>query len=334
MNDETALTIYTGSQQIGDVVEFAHGDMVMSLEQCILKWIDESFARAESQKTRTAYRDTFASFRAALHSRGLDADSDRAAIAPIADEWAGTSLRVGSHVAPATFNQRIAIISSFYKFAIKHEVLDYNPIIRVKRRKLGKRDAAKPLSESQVKSGLQQIDRETAEGLRDYALLSIALVSGHRASELAGLRMKHLRKQGATCVVEWERCKGNENRTSVLSAKATAALYTYLHKVYGSRLLSLAGDAPVWVSFSRRNAMQAIGPRTIANMCEEFLGSSKVHTTRHTAALKMLQSGASLEDIRKFLGHKNAATTAIYIETTLVDYANPYATALEEAFGI
>ncbi len=69
-------------------------------------------------------------------------------------------------------------------------------------------------------------------------------------------------------------------------------------------------------------------------MCEEFLGSSKVHTTRHTAAFQMLQSGASLEDIRKFLGHKNAATTAIYIETTLVDYSNPFGAALEDAFGI
>jgi site-specific recombinase XerD len=146
--------------------------------------------------------------------------------------------------------------------------------------------------------------------------------------------MKYLSKQGATCVVEWERCKGIENRTSVLSARATSALNTYLHKVYGSQLQRLPTDAPVWVSFSRRNYGQAIGPRTIANMCEEFSSSSKVHTTRHTAALKMLQSGASLEDIRKFPGHKNVVTTAIYIETTLVDYAIPYATVLEDAFGI
>jgi integrase len=89
-------------------------------------------------------------------------------------------------------------------------VLHYNPIERVKRRKIGAKDAARHLTASQVKKGLQQIDRSTAEGLRDYTLLSLALSTGRRSSELAGLRYKHLQRLSNRCHVTWPRCKGDK----------------------------------------------------------------------------------------------------------------------------
>lgn len=330
MNDETAITLYTGLDL--DIV--AVGDMVWSLEQCIDKWVDTKHDHSKSAETKSAYSDTLTSFRAVLQSQGLDLDADRAVIAPRADAWAGTSLRANHAIAPATYNQRIAIVSSFYKFAIKHEVLPFNPMERIERRIVGKRDIARPLKPAQVKSGLQQIDLTTLEGLRDYALLSVALTTGHRANEIANLRMKHLRKQDdGTCDIEFERCKGNEHMTAVLKAKTTTALYTYLHAVYGAALFTVSGDVPVWVSFSKRNAHQAIGARTISNMCKDFLGTSKVHVTRHTAAFEMMNKKASLEEIRKFLGHKNAATTSIYLDD-MTGYQNRLGDELEEAFGI
>lgn len=83
-----------------------------------------------------------------------------------------------------------------------------------------------------VKQGLQSIDRSTPEGLRDYTLLSVALATGRRVSELAGLRYKHLRHDGDTCIIEFERCKGNKHFTNRLEAKTTRALYAYLECVY------------------------------------------------------------------------------------------------------
>ena len=87
-----------------------------------------------------------------------------------------------------TFNQRRSIISSFYKYAITYEVLQYNPMERVKRQKLGKKDAAHHLASRTIKMGLAKIDRSTPEGLRNYALLVVALDTGRRAHELVNLR--------------------------------------------------------------------------------------------------------------------------------------------------
>lgn len=333
MNDETALTVYTGEAlPSAERIETPYQDVVMSLEQAIGEWIHENAALSGSKKTEKAYRDTIEQFRARLQEKGLELDSFPAAVATIATEWAAESKR-GKQVSWATFNQRLAILSSFYKYAIRFEVLEANPIERIKRRKPGTKDAARHLPAGRVKIGLASIDRSTPEGLRDYALLSIALATGRRVSELAGLRYKHLQKTGATCIVYWERCKGNKQMQDELPEKTTRALYTYLHAVYGVNLLSLPGDAPVWVSFSKRNPGQAIGIRTIAYLCETYLGTSKVHATRHTWAVTMSKKGATLQQIGKGLGHSNLKTTSDYMEEQL-GYENPYASSLEEEFGI
>ena len=324
------------TQEIGQVVDADPRNQVMSLDQCIIAWLDEKHGSSGSDKTRQAYEDTLRSFRALLLDRQLDLDADPSAIFPLAQGWAGrtTSPRRIS-VAAATFNQRLAIISSFYEYAIRADVLHYNPIERVKRRKIGAKDAARHLTASQVKKGLQQIDRSTAEGLRDYALLSLALSTGRRSSELAGLRYKHLQRLGNRCHVTWPRCKGDKQMEDTLEEKTTLALYAYLQheQVYGNKLFTLSGDAPIWVSFSKQNSGQAIGTRTISNICEEYLGTSKVHATRHTWAVNMHKQGASLQEIGRGLGHRNLKTTSDYMDEQL-GYENPYASKLEDAFGI
>lgn len=322
----TDLTIYQPQQH-------------MTLDQSIGVWLDAK--RANSERTADAYEETLSDFRNTLRSARppLDLDSEPALVAPLAQGWARARKREGkivpgSHVTATTFNQRRAIISSFYKYAITNQVLQYNPIERVERQKVGKKEnAAHPLSSSTIKAGLGKIDRSTPEGLRDYALLSVALATGRRVSELAGLRYKHLHRDGNTCVVDFDHCKGKKAFTNRLEAKTTKALYAYLEAVYPGQLLTLPGDAPVWVSFSDRNKGKALGTRTMSTICEEYLGTSKTHAPRHTLAVKMHHMNAKITDIQKALGHSNAAITSDYLEEHL-SYENPLAAELEEEFGI
>jgi site-specific recombinase XerD len=326
---------YTRSASIGSIVDAdPRADASMTIEQCITAWLDEKRGASGSERTHDAYRDTLASFRAALLSVGLDLDSDAKTLAVAAQGFAALSTSIHhTNVTNSTYNQRLAILSSFYEYALRFDVLSHNPIGRVKRRKLGKKDAARPIAIEDVKHGLQQIDRTTHEGLRDYALLSVALATGRRASELASLRYGHLRRVGNQCHVDWSHCKGNKQMEDMLPVKTTHALYTYLQSVYGSQLGQLPNDAPVWVSFSKQNKGEAIGTRTISNMCEEYLGTSKVHATRHTWAVTMHKQGASLQEIGKGLGHSNLKTTSDYMDEQL-GYENPYAGKLEDAYGI
>jgi integrase len=291
MNDETAITIYTGSDQaLSTYVETSPYDVLPSLSQVIEDWLGKS--KSDSEKTRKARRETLMSFCRGLDQERLTLNSPPAAIASFAPKWAARSAKGEAvKVAPATYNQRVALISSFFGYAIAHEAIPGpNPLAKelVDRKTIGKKDAARVLEKEQVSAGLARINRSTVEGLRDYALLSIALFTGRRSSELAAMRMGDIQRIGKKCAVDWPRCKGNKAMKDVLPPKTTHALYAYLthERVYGNRLLTLDKDAPLWLSFSTRGDVEAIGPRTISRMCQDAFGTSKVHATRHSAAVQ------------------------------------------------
>lgn len=305
----------------------------MSIEQCITAWLAAKFGRSESEKTKRAYTLTISEFRAMLQEVGLDVDSDTAIVAPLAQGFAAKHSEMRHRVTPNTYNQRLAILSSFYRYAIKHDVLTDNPIAKVERRVTKTEHAAIPLSSQTVKSGLESIDRSTMEGKRDYAILAILLTTGRRVSELSGLCYGHIQKQGNVAVVHFVRCKGNKKMVDTLAPEITTWLYEYLHAVYGADLYTLDKQAPVWVSFSDRCKGKAISARTIQRMCETYLGTSKVHATRHTWAVTMHKKGATLSQIGKGLGHKNLKTTSDYLED-LMAYENPYVATLVSEFGI
>ena len=313
--EETALQVLPGSS--------------LSLDQCVAAWLHEKCRR--SQKTRAAYTATIDHFRTALHLAGLDLTSDATLIALAAQGWCG----VGDEgdVSPGTINQRLAILSSFYKYAIGHDVCMKNPIDLVERQPRNVRDAALPLEASEIATYLTAIDRETLEGQRDFALLSVALTTGRRVSELAALRWSHLRVAGKKCIVTWVHCKGGKVMSDELKPKTVNALMVYLQAVYGARLGALPADAPIWVSLSANNHRGAISTQAIADICKRRIGTSKVHTLRHTFAVSMEAAGASLSDIGDRLGHNDLKTTSDYMKR-LHSAENAYASKLETMFGI
>lgn len=309
----------------------------LTIDDAIMEWLDEKHKNTESKKTLAAYRDAITDFRAMCRLCGHDLDGDPVFIAPIARRWCDHSRRLDSDgkplaVAPATFNQRRSILSSFYAYVLTQELVRINPIDRVSRRKGQQKDAARPISEEKVLAGMGKINSRTLEGKRDSALIAVALTTGRRVSELAGLRYRHLERRGNKTHVIWERCKGNTTEDNLLDIGTTNRLYDYLQAVYGD-LNQMQPESPVWVSCSRQNRGQAISTRTIQRIWETYLGTSKVHATRHTFAVTMAHDGASLAEIAKGLGHKNLGTTSRYLEE-LLGYENPHARKLEERFGI
>lgn len=315
-------------QDIISVHQNTHTD----LDIMISAWLDEKVKHTDSTKTEDAYTDAIASFRSVLQSAKLDLDSDASLVAMTAQGWAGQGKR-GS-VAPATFNQRLAIISSFFDYAIKHERLVRNPIATVSRRKGDTKESALPLDTEEVKLRLQAIDKKTPQGLRDYVLLSLLFATGRRVSELANLRYGDIHFSGNKVLVTFKRCKGNKTMKDELPAKLTQTLKRYLQTIYNTDdLTTLAQDAAIWISFSLQNKGKAISTQTIADICESYLGTSKVHATRHTFALMMEEQGAKLSDIGARLGHNNLKTTSDYM-TRLHSHTNAYAQSIEDALGI
>lgn len=317
-----------------------------SLDILVLGWIDAKAHKSGSEKTRQAYSDTLNQFRAALQRQGLDLDnqSDQAitTIALTAQAFSGFSAVRGRQVRPATINQRLAILSSFYEYAKRQAALEHNPIDRVERSKVQAYASAQPLAPEDTAAALARIDRATLQGKRDYALLSLLLATGRRLTEVAALEIKHLALTVGKITATFDRCKGGKEMRDTLAYSVSHALLDWLQAYYGADLVpGTAGDSrPVWCALANtghKNGRTCIGdrlgPQSIADICQKHLGTSKVHATRHTWAHRMEKAGASAATIQARLGHESLATTGRYL-AQLSQAENPYADKVAADLGI
>ena len=312
------------------------------IELAIAAWLDAKHKRSGSERTLHVYGETLRRFRAFLRARDLDLHAgiradDRAenaarkltAVALLAQAWAGE----GSPRA-ASFNQRLAIVSSFYTFARKQGLLNIdNPIQRVERARVQRYAGARPLDPGEVRRRLAAIDREDLFGARDYALLTVALQTGRRVAELAGLRWGDVEQAGGKVILHWRRTKGGKTMDDAVPRGVANALLNWLEQFYGPDLRSLPPGSPVWVSLSSNGTWgEPLDVQSIADICYRWLGTSKVHALRHTWARAMEDAGAKVSDIQARLGHESLDTTGRYL-AALRKADNAHADALAELFG-
>lgn len=314
------------------------------VDVAIAAWLHEKTQRSNSAKTLKAYKDTIKAFRDALRHLGLDLDSveekeERQAVALTAQQYASWS-SLGKQVSTATFNQRLAILSSFYEYAKRHELLEHNPIDRIKRAKVQAYAEAQPLDLQEAVSGLQRIDRATLSGARDYALLALLLETGHRLSVVQRLTWGDVKVsqdekgKGEKVKVTFKHGKGGKTMIIKLSRPTGAALLSWLRKYHGRALGKLENKTPLWVSLAKGPSYGLpLGIQAIADICQKHMGTSKVHTMRHTFAHTMEKAGASVSEIQARLGHESLATTGRYL-VQLKQAENRHAETLAGMFGI
>lgn len=327
-----------GDALIGQSLVEATGEEP-SLDFMVSTWLYTKAKRTESAATAHAYRQAMETFRALLQSQGLDLDSpDERKIALVAQAFAERrdpkTRRPGQEVARGTYNQRLAILSSFYDFARKRRYLSrLNPIETIDRKPDKAYQHAQALDSRDVTSHLAAIDRETLDGARDYALLVIALSTGRRLSELAGMRWGHIALSGGEVTVTFPNAKGGKELRDKLTRPAGDALLRWLYRWYGAGIGQLPPTAAVWVALERNSRGHTLTARAISDVCKRRLGRSAVHTLRHTFTMAMKAVGASPMEIRDRLGHSNIATTQRYLES-LDSAENPYADQVAALLGI
>lgn len=302
------------------------------VELAISAWLDSKSKLSNSARTHRNYVDVMTAFRAALQRADMDLDSPIPDVALVAQAWASKDFGGVSDVSAATYNQRLAVLSSFYTFARKRQLLDVpNPIELVERRKVQSYGSATPLSISTVGKVLRSINRSQLQGKRDYALLALAFTTGRRLAELAAMRVGDVQVEDARVTVLWPRAKGAKTMRDAVSSAVGNALLDYLRAFYGDALDTIQ---PVWVSLAHDGTYgKQLSERSIANICLKHLGTSRVHTLRHTFAHTMEEAGAKVSDIQARLGHASLATTGRYL-ASLRSAENTHSEALAALFGM
>lgn len=158
---------------------------------------------------------------------------------------------------------------------------------------------------------LRKIDRRTAIGRRDFAIMLLLARLGLRANEIATMSLDDIDWQTGQLTV---RGKGRRRSQMPLPTEVGAALADYLQNgrpvANDSRRVFLRELAP-HIGFSTASNVSMITKRALicAGIDVPRLGS---HLFRHSLATHLLQAGATLTDIGQVLRHEAADTTRIY----------------------
>lgn len=219
----------------------------------------------------------------------------------------------------ASRNTRLAAVHSLFRFAAlrhpEHAALIQRVLAIPTKR--AERAIVCFLTPPEVDALLASPDRSRSTGRRDHALLVVALQTGLRVSELVGLRRRDI-QLGAGAHVRC-RGKGRKDRSTPLTRQTVSIVRAYLAERGGTP------DDPIFPGPRgaplSRDAVRRLVERhtaTAAQSCRS-LSSKKTspHVLRHTAAMRLLESGCDLATISLWLGHENPRTSQIYLHAHL-----------------
>lgn len=218
-----------------------------------------------------------------------------------------------------TRNVRLASIRSFFRYVALNEpacALLCQRILAMPSKRYVRKQI-EFLNQSEIDALLTAPDLSTWPGRRDKTLLTLALQTGLRVSELIGLRCKdvvletgaHVRCQG----------KGRKRRCTPLRQDATKLLKAWLRERRGepqdALFPSIRGHQLSRDAVERLVAKHAA---TARSHCPS-LKRKKVtpHVLRHSAAMDLLRHGADRSVIALWLGHESVETTQMYLHADM-----------------
>jgi integrase/recombinase XerD len=256
----------------------------------------------------------------------------------------------GATVTAGTRNNRLMVLSSFYKFASTYEVNGV-PLLQSKPPTYGIKYAKftpspRALSTDELERFFAVIPKHTMKGIRDRAIFLTFFWSGRRRSEIARLRWRDIEQ---AIVVEpggtrrpgvlyryIAKGKSRERQLAEMPPYAWAAIMHYLRE--SGRLAIMTPDSPLFASVRAHQHEQQLTSDYLNDQFKSYAAKAgldsmySLHSLRHTAARERYAAGSSIQDVQVFLGHSSISTTDLYLKR-LSGVADTGATLLEARFG-
>jgi integrase/recombinase XerD len=279
--------------------------------------------RGVSPHTARSYRDAFVlllRFLAAHHKRpvvqldldALDADSVLAFL---------DHLEQNRRNSTTTRNARLAAIHAFARCAAAHhpECLATCQRLLAIPFKRARTRVVEYLEGAEFRAILDAIDRRTADGRRDYAMLLTLFNTGARVQELLDLQPRDLQLE-QPCQVRLQG-KGRKERICPLWRQTAEVLRqllaeTRLDRAPAGRVFNNHRGQPL-TRFGVRYLLRKYADRARATMPSLARKRVHPHTVRHSTAVHLLQAGVDLVSISHWLGHASVETTNRYAEVDL-----------------
>ena len=233
-------------------------------------------------------------------------------------EWIVSLMDAG--YTASSVNRKLSALRSFYKYLLKKEHVQLNPMAKIVAPK-----KAKPLpyflKESEMDRLLDETDYgEGFQAVRDRLIIEMLYSTGMRSSELVGLADVDVDFSGSILKVT-----GKRNKQRLIpfgeALKNSMQYYVDLRKVEigeGSGAFFVRKDG----TSLTRDQVYKIVKRNLSKVVT--LKKRSPHVLRHTFATTMLNNDAELCAVKELLGHESLSATEVYTHTTFEELIHVY----------
>ncbi|WP_027718752.1 tyrosine-type recombinase/integrase [Desulfovirgula thermocuniculi] len=263
----------------------------------ITSFVNSLLARGYSSGTAEVYAGHLRRFFAWVE--GTYGEPDPAAVTPL-DVADYRRFLQGKNRKPATVNNALDAIGSFFAWAKEAGIVQADPTEGVKRLPEQK-SAPKWLSRKELGALVRAVQKYGSK--KDQALITLLLHAGLRVSEAVSLRTADVVIRERSGYVAVRQGKGGKYREVPLNATARRILGEYLATLSGEWLFPGRGGRPM----TRRAA-----EKVLAKYARLAGVEATPHRLRHTFCKMLVDAGESLDRVAMLAGHENMNTTARY----------------------
>ena len=267
-----------------------------------------------SPHTVTAYKKDLNQFNQFLLSE-FESDSIKEVNSSIVRSWIVHLIE--NNISTRSINRKISTLKSFYKYLLKNNVIEKNPLLKVITPKTAKRLPVF-VGETEISNLFDEIEYEADyEGVRNQLILEFFYATGIRLIELVNLKMNSIDNSNSTIKVIGKR---NKERIIPFGDKLKVLISNYLVK----RAEINNSETHLFLTKSGKKIYPKLVYRVVNHYLSMVTTASKKspHVLRHTFATHMLNNGADLNSIKEILGHANLSATQVYTHNTIEKLKN------------
>jgi integrase/recombinase XerC len=228
---------------------------------------------------------------------------------------------VDSKLSATSVNRKIASLKTFYKFLMRQQTIDKNPMQKIRVLKTQKRlpsfvNEAEMVDALDHKEHKKDIKKEWSDSFDDWRtrlILELFYATGIRLSELISLKENQINLHDRTIKV-----LGKRNKERVIPFPAGIVTILEGYRKVRNREVDMKDHGLLFVTDSGEACYPMMVYRVVKLHLKDT-GSQKTspHVLRHTYATHLLNKGAEINAVKDLLGHSSLAATQVYTHNSM-----------------
>lgn len=227
---------------------------------------------------------------------------------------------------PSSVNRMISSMQSFYRYLVRHNLVERNPMQKISQLKKPKRLPGYITTEKTKRLigelGGEGENTEDFADMRDGLIVMFFYCTGIRLAELVAINRTDFTPRYSSVRVMR---KGGKERVIPVIEPLREKIIEYTAKIKSQNICK-PGEKALFLGKEGGRISRSEVYRVVRAKLEEsgVQGKRSPHVLRHTFATQMLNGGADMREIQELLGHSSLAATQVYTHNSIAQLKDAY----------